>query len=213
MSNGTQLERLWKLQAQVNNLVLDGKRDPGEVANTLQKILEQKREKFALIVDLGIITVPDDYNHRTALAMCLKKNRKMFYGANEKITDANFTNPTRILKAGDQLRVRAYGHVKAGMTTTPGQRMVFLREKNSVFTGAQGVFLVFEQKRDQLPNGKWYASFDEPERLCVGADGSHWVPMVRVSYGVSYSFGLGCFEDVWHDNDAFFSFSDVSLET
>ena len=40
--NATQtnpFERLWKLQANVNKLVLDGKRDPETVANVLQAIL------------------------------------------------------------------------------------------------------------------------------------------------------------------------------
>lgn len=40
MSNDNQLERLWKLQAKVNMLVLDGKRDPKFVADTLQGVLD-----------------------------------------------------------------------------------------------------------------------------------------------------------------------------
>ena len=40
MSNGNVFERLWKLEAQVNKLVLDGKRDPEKVANIYQAILE-----------------------------------------------------------------------------------------------------------------------------------------------------------------------------
>lgn len=40
MSNGNQLERLWKLQTKVNMLVLDGKRDPEKVANIYQAILD-----------------------------------------------------------------------------------------------------------------------------------------------------------------------------
>jgi hypothetical protein len=40
MSNDNQFERLWKLQAKVNMLVLDGKRDPSKIANIYQAILE-----------------------------------------------------------------------------------------------------------------------------------------------------------------------------
>lgn len=40
MSNDNQIERLWKLEAKVNMLVLDGKRDPKSVADTLQEILD-----------------------------------------------------------------------------------------------------------------------------------------------------------------------------
>lgn len=40
MSNDNQFERLWKLQAKVNMLVLDGKRDPQRIANIYQEILQ-----------------------------------------------------------------------------------------------------------------------------------------------------------------------------
>ena len=43
MSNGTQLERLWRLQTKINMLVSDGKRDAGEVADALQNILNAIR--------------------------------------------------------------------------------------------------------------------------------------------------------------------------
>ncbi|OGZ10555.1 MAG: hypothetical protein A3D67_01445 [Candidatus Lloydbacteria bacterium RIFCSPHIGHO2_02_FULL_51_22] len=40
MSNGTQLERLWRLQTKINMLVSDGKRDPMAVADIYQSILD-----------------------------------------------------------------------------------------------------------------------------------------------------------------------------
>lgn len=40
MSNDNQFERLWKLQAKINMMVLDGKRDPKTIANIYQAILE-----------------------------------------------------------------------------------------------------------------------------------------------------------------------------
>lgn len=70
--------------------------------------------KFALLVDLGIITVPDDYDHKTALKTFGKKNRKKFYYYEEAITDQNFPNPTRILKPGDKLRVRVFQQIVGG---------------------------------------------------------------------------------------------------
>lgn len=45
MSNDNQIERLWKLQATVNKLVLDGKRDPREVSDILQGILESRPQQ------------------------------------------------------------------------------------------------------------------------------------------------------------------------
>lgn len=170
--------------------------------------------KFALLVDLGIITVPANYDHSTWLARFEKKHQggkvKSFDFYNDLITDENFPKPSRILKPGDRLHVQAFQHVVPG-TTTSKERMDFLRgQPGNQFTGAQGASIACEQKRDQLPKGKWYASFDEEERLLL-AGGCHRVPFVNAgSYGVFY-FGLGNLEHVWDVNDAFFSFRDLSL--
>jgi hypothetical protein len=48
MSNSKGIERLWKLEAKVNMMVLDGKRDAEEVADALQAILEHSVSKFKL---------------------------------------------------------------------------------------------------------------------------------------------------------------------
>lgn len=165
------------------------------------------KEKFALLVDLGIITVPDNYVHEKRLTTFGKQNRKKFYYYNNDITDKNFSNPTRILKPGDKLRVRAFKQVVDG-TTTSEERMAFLATQKAVHTGAQGASLVFDQKRDQLPKGKWYASFDEKDRLWY-AGGYHRVPYVFAHSDGDFSFILGHFEDVWLDDSAFVCFCDI----
>ena len=165
-------------------------------------------EKFALLVDLGIITVPDDYVHDKRLTTFGKLNRKKFYYYNDEITDKNFPNPTRVLKPGDKLRVRAFKQVVGG-TTTSEERMAFLATQKAIHTGAQGASLVFDQKRDQLPKGKWYASFDEKDRLWAVAGGYHRVPRVDCRSGGDFEWDLGCFEHVWDDDDAFLCFCDV----
>ena len=165
-------------------------------------------QKFALLADLGIITVPADYDHASQLDAFMKKNRKKFYSVNENITDANFPNPSRILKPGDRLWVRAHKQVVSG-TTTSEERMAFLATLNSHHTGAQGVSLVFEQKRDQLPKGYWYLSFDEKKRLWEDAERSHRVPEVDVGSDGDFDFDLGYFEEPWDGLDVVLSFCDV----
>lgn len=162
---------------------------PPEVRSTAPA---EPTEKFALLVDLGIITVPDDYDHSTALDKFMKKNRKKFNGINDNITDANFPNPTRVLKPGDKLHVRAFKQVVGG-TTTSEERMAFSATQKAIHTGAQGASLVFDQKRDQLPKGKWYASFDEKDRLRTDADGYRRVPFVLCRSDGDFIFGLGRF--------------------
>lgn len=171
--------------------------------------LPKPAEKFALLVDLGIITVPDDYVHDKRLTTFGKQNRKKFYCYNDEITDKNFPNPTRVLKPGDKLRVRALKQVVGGMTTSE-ERMAFLATQKAIHTGAQGASLVFDQKRDQLPKGKWYASFDEKDRLWADADGDHRVPFVDCDSGGAFEFDLGRFEGVWNDDGAFLCITDAN---
>lgn len=219
-----EIDRLWKLETKVNMLVLDGKRDAETVANVLQGILDVSvtasfektpasvpavpAEKFSLLRDLGIITVPEDYVHSTRLGRFMEENRKKLYGVNDNTTDANFPNPTRILKPGDKLWVRAYQQIVPG-TTTSEERMAFLATQKAVHTGAQGASLVFEQKRDQLPKGKWYASFDEVDRLWKDAGGRHRVPHVFCDSDGGFGFDLGGFEGVRRGGNAFLCFCDV----
>src|SRR3989344_9566179 len=88
-------------------------------------------EKFALLVDLGIITVPDDYDHANRLATFLERNREKFYNVDNDITDQNF--PSRILKPGDKLLVRAFKQIVPD-TTTSEERMAFLETQGAVYT-------------------------------------------------------------------------------
>jgi hypothetical protein len=165
-------------------------------------------KKFALLVDLGTITVPNDYDHATWLALFSEKNRQKLYHYNDVITDPNFSKPSRILKPGDKLRVWAFKQIVPG-TTTSEERMAFLATQKAVHTGAQGASFVFEQKRDQLPKGFWYTSFDEKDRLWKDADGSHRMPYVYAYSGGGFHFDLGYFEGVWDDDDAFLCFCDI----
>lgn len=166
-------------------------------------------EKFGLFVELGIVTVPEDYAHGQRLALFSKKSRKKFDYYNDGITDVNFPNPTRILKPGDKFFVRAFKQIVSG-TTTSEERMAFLAAQKAVHTGAQGASLVWDQKRNQLPKGFWYASFDEKERLWKkDADGYRRVPRVYADSDGGFSFDLGNFVHVWHDDDAFFCFCDI----
>jgi hypothetical protein len=164
--------------------------------------------KFALLVDLGILTVPEDYDHATRLTTFSKLNRKNFYYYNDEITDRNFPNPTRVLSPGDELRVRAFKQVVGGKTTSE-ERLAFLATQKAIHTGAQGASLVFEKMRYQLPKGKWYASFDDKDRLWADNVGYHRVPYVRCHSGGVFEFILCRFDIVWGDDNAFLCFTEA----
>lgn len=146
--------------------------------------------KFALLVDLGIITVPADYIPTNEFA------------------GGNFPNPSWVLKPGQRLWVRAHKQVLSG-TTTSEERMQFLASLGSHYTGAQGVKLVHDHKRNQLPKGYWYCSFDEKNRLWLDSERFHRVPGVSArSHGDFLFFRLGFFRKPWGDGDAILSFCD-----
>lgn len=211
------LARIYKQQTAIGKAVVDGKWDPEKVADHLQFLIDNPPRigKFALLVDLGTITVPNDYNHATCLAKFYNRHQggknKSFHGYNTKINDKNFPNPTRVLKPGDRLHVRSFKQV-AGGTITSEERMAFLATKKAIHTGAQGASLVFDQKRNLLPRGVFYDSYDEKDRLWVDASGYHRVPRVSCMscrLGDYFQFVLGGLEGIWYDDGAFFCFTEV----
>lgn len=176
------------------------------------QVAPEPTEKFGLLVDLGTITVPADYDHANWLAKFKVKHqggeKKSFYSYNDAITDEDFPNPSRILKPGDRLWVRAFEQVFKG-TTTSDERMAFLATQKAIHAGAQGASLVFDQKRDQLPKGKWYASMDEKKRLWKDAYGRHGVPGVGARSDGDFRFNLGYFEHVWNEFSVLLCLCDV----
>lgn len=179
----------------------------GLVAGTHEIKAKPEPEKFVLFADLGEIVIPDDFDPSKCLEAFSEKNRKKFYSFNNAITDENFPNPTRVLKPGDKLWVRAFKQNVSGSTTSE-ERMAFLAKQNAIHTGAQGASLVWEQKRNQLPKGYWYCSFDEKERLWEDADGDHRVPNVNAYSGGGFAFGLGSFEYGWNGVHCILCFCD-----
>lgn len=182
------------------------------LADTLLPVKEKKivvpAEKFALLVDLGTITVPDDYMHGTCLSTFFGKNREKLFRYDKNITDANFPNPSRILKPGDILRVRAFRQT-VPTSTTSKERMDFLeKQEGNVYLGAQGAALVFEQKRHRLPKRKWYASFDEADHLWEDSSGYHSVPNVHAYSDGDFNISMGSLERGWSTDNIILSFSD-----
>ncbi len=150
--------------------------------------------KFALLADLGILTVPAGYDPATASVRF----------------NANFSNPSRVLKPGDKFRVRVWKQI-GSRTTTFLERMDFCRKQvGNCFTGAQGLSQVFDSMRDKLPKGFWYSSFDEVDRLPV-VGGCPVVPYVDVHSDGDFEFVLGRLESIWRDYHTFVSFCDQSL--
>ncbi len=171
--------------------------------------LVEPESKFRTLVDLGPVTVPEYFVHEKCLDVLPSLGRPVHSVASE-ITDKNFANPSRKLKPGDRLWIRAHKQILYG-TTTKKERMAFLAALGSHHVGAQGVTLLFDKNlHRKLPQGYRYISYDEKERLMV-KHGLHWLPTVVVKFGShdSLFFNLTCFEQPMGEEEAFFSFCDV----
>lgn len=213
MSSGKEWERYARLQATVGKLLLDGKREVKDVSDVLQRVVDENpaSKKFALLADLGVITVPDDYDHGTALTTFARENRTKFFSYDDNITDQNFPNPTRVLKPGQKLRVRAFGQLLTESATLE-ERLVFLKTQQAIYLGAQGAALVFEEMRDQLPKGYRYASFDGKELLWKSPLDRRGTLNVHCHWNGGFAFGLLLSDCVWSSSTALLCFSELPAD-
>lgn len=177
---------------------------------TIPEIPDKK--KFTLFSDLGTIVVPDGYDHATCLEKFRKAHREKLIGYNENTTDANFSHVTNKLVPGRTLRVLAWRQI-ASVIKTSDEHIAFLAMQNSILVGAQGVTLVFSQKKNQLPRGYWYYSFDEKKGLWKDAEGYHRVPGVFADNFGRFAFGLSAIETTWLYNSVFLSFHDEPVSS
>jgi hypothetical protein len=167
--------------------------------------------KFTLLEDFGVIVVPEEYDHATYLTSFEKQNRGKFWYYDKDITDTNFSNPSRILKAGDRLQVKAFKQIVPGETLS-AERIVFLHMQNAVYTGAQGAGLVFEQRCVKLQKGMRYVSFDKV-RLCEDVDLGRRVPVVVAKPEGDFRFDLESLGRSWNRKDAFLCFCELPSDT
>lgn len=168
----------------------------------------QAGNRFVLINTFSIV-VPVDYKHTTRLASFSKEHRKEFYYYNDTLTDANFAKATTKLEPGRKLKVKVM-QIKG--TVTSEDCMTYLRSQKAVLVGAQGVSLVYEQKKDELPADRWAASFDEKDSLWEDAAGYHRVPNVGCYSDGDFEFNLGKFESDWRDGSCLLCFCDESSD-
>ncbi len=210
MSSGNVYARLFKQWTAITKAVMEVNWDPEKVADYLQSLINNppRVKKFVLLVDLGITTVHADYEHGNQLKKFFEQNSDKLFNINYEITDKNFPNPTRVLRPGDRLRIRAFKQVVGGSTTTE-ERVDFLRKEKAVFIGAQGASLVFERKCNQLPKCKQYTSFDEKDRLWIDDAGVHRLPNIDCCSNGDFMLRLGDFEQSNRSDVALLCFTEV----
>lgn len=158
---------------------------------------------FVEVADLGTIIVSGDYVHGNQLGML---NRSDFDIFSKTINDSIFSSPSRILKPGDKIWVRIFMQVGNGANSE--KVSAFLKSKDAFHLGAQGISLVWREKRALLPKGHIYFSLDIKEKLPKDSSGEHMIPMLSVCSEGDYGFDVVYYDHVILHGRCFFCFTD-----
>jgi hypothetical protein len=145
--------------------------------NTPEQRCRRLSDKFQFFVDLGIITVPEYYQHGTFLKIFTQRYRQKFKWFNQDFLDENYPNPSHVLTPGERLWVRIYRQVAA--ETTSEERLTFLRRRQALLTGAQGLAVLYDHivsNGGSLPEGYRHFSYDVESRLFRGSQGHPRLP-------------------------------------
>lgn len=169
---------------------------------------KQTDDRFQFLKSFEV-TVPEGYDHATRLDTfhaTHQSDKEEFYFYNDAITDANFAaKATTKLVAGRKFTVKVFGITER---VSSEDCLAKLRSEKAILVGAQGASLTYEQKKDELPKGKWSVSFDEKKALWRDPGGDHRVPHLYAFSGGDFDFGLVHFEDDWSSDYVLLCFCD-----
>lgn len=162
------------------------------------------------------LTVPPDYDHTTQIDRFAGRVHEsadiMFFEKN--LTSKNFQDASIKLMPGKTYAVKIYP-VFAPKEQAVSSRdcLGFLRKQGAILTGVQGLTLVYDLKRDELPPEMWTLSFDEETALWSepSSSGNYArVPGIRrylkESSADRWEFPLGSFKNSWHRGDCLLAF-------
>jgi len=160
--------------------------------------------KFQLFKDLGVVEWRSDYD----LDQFKKVNRKSFYLYNNHITNQNFRNSSFVPKHGDKFTVQLHEQCEKGFTTS-NERLEYLKlQPGAIFVGANGLPMLYDQRRKQLLKGKSYFCFDHKDKLPF-VEGYYKLAYLIAYYDDEYQMGAYNFSGEWNQHDLLVSFSFV----
>lgn len=123
-------------------------------------------QKFAVLVDLGIVTVPRNYVSATHFGNFCKNYSWWFDRWDKRIADKKSHSPLRVMNPGEKFHVRVFHQVLQG-SSTDQERTTFLATQKAVHTGVWGLALIFTKRSKVLPEAR-YTFYEEPD--CVPKD-------------------------------------------
>lgn len=135
-------------------------------------------ERFKFITAFEL-TVPENYDHTTYLDNFRKTHEKEFEGRfwsfEANLSDKNFSGVTIKFVPGQKFVVKMFeiqtkNPKSSHFGATSKECLAFLGQQNAILVGAQGLAMVYEQKKDELPKGRGivgevFISYDKKKAL------------------------------------------------
>ena len=112
---------------------------------------------FDFVVDLGVIDLPENYNHPTFVSRerDIRKRARFFSDEFDSI-------PCAYLMPGNRIKAFLCRFNDRGRFFEPNDAVNFLYNRNAVFLGTHGLFLVLKNCSSLLPQDKLIISFGFP---------------------------------------------------
>ena len=142
------------------------------------------------------LRVPASYRHDGHLKRFGKTHARELYDNGLKIfSDKNFANPTHALKARERFLVKLTAINSQVSSDDCLEEYVW---DHAHYVGAQGLTLLYELSRNELPEGKRFLSFDNKDHLPF-AWGIRRVPVLSLDSGGDSHFESGDFDGPWYN--------------
>lgn len=148
----------------------------------------------------GVVEVSLRYNHNNALGMFFEKIlRGPFFYRGPAFRDENLSKVSHKLVPGKEYLVSLFPILSPEVTMD--DCIEFLKKKNALFVGAQGIVFLQEHYPELLPVQKYLLSLDEKKNLWVDEKKNHRVPGIlkgkhdQVNWYRMEYYGDACFPD------------------
>jgi len=160
---------------EAQKIIMNGGTMQLDVKKIFQKLSIAADNFFGFVIKEFEITIPNNYDHDSQIDIFVKKEKfeKIDFFCSKYFTSRNFAKATNKLIPGKTYKVKIVPILKK---VESEDCIAFLRRQNAILVGGQGLTLVCDLAKDQLPKGKLIISFDEKDALWEDFYHSHMVP-------------------------------------
>lgn len=175
-----------------------------DVRERLKRSVISKPNPLFTLVDAFELVVPVNYHHDIQLRAFRKSHTRQKFGYNDAVNDNDCAQVTTKLEPSQKYVIKIF-QMKEPIASPEGC-MEVLQEEGIIFTGAQGLSLVYEKSRAYIEADCRYFSFDRKDALPKWHATPKWhadcpgVPYIAIRKDESF-FSLYPFDDVIRNGD------------